>query len=91
MGIDLMKKNGHMDLKDKYEELKHSVTETIEQNLKALHKFQKMAGNAAYESGETIKDAAITVNRNARKNPWVFVGAAAACGAVLGFLLGKKK
>ena len=91
MTIELTKKNGHFNIKEKYSELKDTLEDAIQQNKKALGKFKRMAESAAYDSGEKIKDAVIDADRTVRKNPWPYLAGATACAMLLGFILGRKK
>ncbi len=91
MALEIAKKNGHLNIKEKYSELKDTLEDAVLHNRKAIGKFRRMAENAAYESGEKIKDAATEADRHVRKNPWPYLAGATACAMLLGFVLGRKR
>ena len=91
MAIEMAKKNGHLNIKEKYSDLKETLQDAVLQNKMAVGKFKRMAENAVYEGGEKIKDAATVADRHVRKNPWAYLAGATTCALLLGFILGKKK
>lgn len=91
MAIELAKKNGHLNIMEKYSELKDTLEDAVLHNKKTMGKFKRLAENAVYESGEKIKDTATIADRNVRKNPWAYLAGATTCALLLGFILGKKK
>lgn len=42
------------------------------------------------QAGEVISEAKERVESEVRKNPWLFIGVAAALSLIIGFLLGRK-
>ena len=86
------KKNGNIDLlKEKYEHFAHELQEALFENKKALDKLKKVTEEALEESGEKIIHVAKDVQKNVKKNPWAYIGAASAMALLVGFILGKKK
>ena len=51
MAMEITKKNGHLNLKEKYSELRDALENAALHNKKAVDRFRKMAENAAHESG----------------------------------------
>lgn len=75
------KKNGAINLKEKYEHFAHQLQEAV----------KKITEQALEESGEKISQATKEVQKNVKKNPWAYIGAASAVALLAGFLLGRKK
>ena len=95
MAIDTfnhMKKNGsHLlnEVKEKYSELSDLLQGMALQSKKAYSRVCRATEEAIYEGSEKAKDTAITVNRQAHKNPWAFIGGAALGALLVGFVIGK--
>ena len=89
--INHTKKNGNINLKEKYEHFVHELQEALFENKKALDKLKKFTEEALEESGEKISHAARDVQKNVKKNPWAYIGAVSAVALLVGFILGKKK
>ena len=85
------KKNGASTLAGKYKHFTEDIQEALLENKKALLKLQKATVEAVGEAEETLQDAAHDMQHKVKKNPWKYIGAAAGCGLLLGFILGKKK
>ena len=88
-----LKKNGNigLTLKEKYEHFAQELQEAIIENKKAMDKLKKITEKAMEESGEKIIHAAKNVQKNVKKNPWAYIGAASVAALLAGFILGKKK
>jgi len=91
MAIAAARKNGHFSMKEKYSEWKDALEDAMLQNKKVIGQLKRKAENAAYVSGEKMKDAAIVADRHVHKNPWPYIAGTAACAALVGFILGRKK
>ena len=74
------KKNGLGTLMGKYEHFAHEIQEALIENKKALGKLKK-----------ATEEGMVDAHRSVKKNPWVYIGVASACGLLLGFVIGKKK
>ncbi len=93
---DTSKKNGAnsnhnviTEAKEKYSNLVETLEDAALESKKAISRFRRVADEALFETGEKIKDQAITVDRQARKNPWAFVGGAALAALAVGILVGR--
>ena len=61
------------------------------QGQRTLANLGHTAEDAISESSVGIKDAAITVDRKAHKNPWAFLGGATLGGLLVGYFMGRSK
>jgi ElaB/YqjD/DUF883 family membrane-anchored ribosome-binding protein len=85
------KKNGTINLKEKYDHFVQELQEALFENKKAIEKLKKATEEAFEESGEKLSHAAKGVQKNVKKNPWAYIGGATAIALFVGFILGKKK
>jgi ElaB/YqjD/DUF883 family membrane-anchored ribosome-binding protein len=90
------KKNGNhsnhnviTEAKEKYSNLVETLEDAALQSKKAISRFRRVADEALFETGEKIKDQAVTVDRQAHKNPWAFIGGAALTALAVGILVGR--
>ncbi len=79
-------------LTDKYKDLKETITGfDSKQSVESVKKTAADAANKAKELGEEkVKEIATQVDQNVHANPWPYIGGAAFCSLLLGFILGKK-
>ena len=85
------KKNGSIDLKDKYEHFVQELQEALSENKKAMDRLKKVTEQALEDGSEKITHAAKDMQKRVKKNPWAYIGAASALALLTGFILGKKK
>ena len=78
-------------VEEKCADLKDTMNQAAQKGTRAVREFGRKAEQTIYEGTEQVKDAAITVDRNVRKNPWAYIGGATIAALVLGFALGKTK
>jgi ElaB/YqjD/DUF883 family membrane-anchored ribosome-binding protein len=71
-------------MESKYTDLSSVVSEfTDKMKNRAVEKF---------ESGkEKVVDVATDINKSVHKNPWAYIGGAAAASLIFGFLLGRSR
>ena len=58
----------------------------IEQN---LGQIRKSAQRTLEDTGENVVEAATKVDKNVHKNAWAYIGGAAACALLAGFIAGR--
>ena len=87
MAIALM--NGHRKMTKALDQLNKAVQskkDEIEQN---LEHFKKSAQQTLDDAKETITETAETVDKEVHTNPWAYIGGAAACALLAGFIVGR--
>ena len=75
----------------KYVELRKAVEHAGLEGKRALRRFQKVTEGAFEEGTASIRHSVKNAEKNIRKNPWPYIGAASASALALGVALGKKK
>lgn len=78
-------------LVERYEHFQEAFEDTVHQGQKNLKNAQKVASRAMEDTAEKLKETAEDVNRKVKKNPWPYIGVAAATGVLIGFILGSIK
>lgn len=68
----------------KYTDLK-SVLESFTSNV------QERATDLYEDGRRKVTDAATDIDLTVRRNPWAFIGGAAAFGIIMGYLMGRKR
>lgn len=75
------------------EEARSEVTEMIRERYLDIEEkatsFMDEASEKIKEGAESVKDSVQTIDKEAHKNPWAFVGGAALGALAVGFLMGK--
>jgi ElaB/YqjD/DUF883 family membrane-anchored ribosome-binding protein len=90
--LNHVKKNGIQffgGARERCADIAENVQDAAYRSQKTLHRWSRKAGHALHEGSETLKDAAITANRQVRKNPWAYVSGALGAGLLVGFVAGK--
>lgn len=77
------------EAKEKYSNLVETLEDAALQSKKAISRFRRVADEALYETGEKIKDQAVTVDRQVHKSPWAFIGGAALAALAVGVVVGR--
>lgn len=73
----------------KKDEILKLVTNKYADFREAVESTKETAGEVIREGQVRVRKAAKEVDKNAHKNPWAFIGAAAGTALLLGFILGK--
>ena len=73
----------------KKDEILKLVTNKYADFREAIESTKETAGEVIREGQVKARKAAREVDKNVRKNPWAFIGAAAGTALLLGFILGK--
>ncbi len=76
-------------LSEKYSDFVEALQEAAIHNKKNFNRIKKTVENAVYDSGATIKNAAIDIDRQVKKNPWPYIGGATFGALLIGFLTGR--
>lgn len=69
-------------IEEDYEKIRKLIAETSPEAKKALEKMKT-------DSIESVKQTADSINENVHKNPWMFIGGAAAITGLVGYILGR--
>ena len=82
-------------MSDKYTHLRNVIVETEHSLVKSLSEARKHAVEAAAHakdvSVEKAREIAHDVDKNVHRNPWPYIGGAAAVGVLLGYILGRSR
>ena len=87
--MSIVAMNGHRKMGKAIEQLNKAVQDKkdeIEQNLEQL---KKNAQRSLDDTRENIVDAATKVDKTVHKNAWAYIGGAAACALIAGFITGR--
>jgi len=77
-------------LTDKYAHLKDAMLESEHAVAQTLAQAKKRALDVAAQAKEYGIENARLVDENVHKNPWPYIGGAAAVGVLVGYILGRK-
>jgi ElaB/YqjD/DUF883 family membrane-anchored ribosome-binding protein len=82
-------------MSDKYTHLKKVIVEAEGSLVQSLSDARKHAVEAAVHakdvSVEKAREIAGDVDKNVHRNPWPYIGGAAAVGLLLGYILGRRR
>lgn len=78
-------------LGEKYENIKDTLTEVALNNRDVMNRVRRVAQDSIEEGQERFEEVISDVDKEVRKNPWPYVGAAAGVGILLGFILGNSR
>ena len=82
-------------MSDKYTHLRNVIVETENSLVKSLSAAGKHAVEAAAHakdvSVEKAREVAGNVDKHVHRNPWPYIGGAAAIGLLLGYVLGRNR
>ena len=78
-------------LSDKYSHIKETLTDMAVTNQEILDRVKRNAELAYQEGEEKIKEALEDIDQEVRKNPWPYIGGAAAAALLLGYILGSSR
>ena len=83
------RKNGTHLLNNVQEGFLGQVQDAAINGKKSLLKWKRAASGAIFDGTEKVKDTAVQLNRQVRKNPWPVIAGTAAAAIVVGFILGR--
>lgn len=75
-------------LGEKYGDIKDALFEVASKNKETMNRIKKATLNAVEEGQERFEDAVVDIDKKVKKNPWPYIGGAAAGALLLGFILG---
>ncbi len=78
-------------LTDKYSDLKGAVVGAVNGQRGAFEDIHEIIEETLRESEEAVRESADLLDEEVRKNPWPYLGGAAAVALLLGFILGNSK
>lgn len=78
-------------LTGKYSHLKGAVLGSVKSQTESFDELRENLEETFKESGEILRETTTTLDRQVRENPWPYLSAAAAAGALLGFILSRSK
>ncbi|HTL69890.1 MAG TPA: DUF883 domain-containing protein [Candidatus Eisenbacteria bacterium] len=78
-------------LGEKYSSIKEALTEVALNNKEVLGNVRRLAQDSIEEGQERFTETVETIDTEVRKNPWPYIGGAAAVALLLGFVLGNSK
>ena len=78
-------------LSGKVSDLKETMVGALQGEGETLRFFRDTIEDAIQESEESLRESASLLDKEVSENPWPYLGAAAAAGLLLGFILGKSK
>lgn len=78
-------------LGEKYSSIKDTLTEVAMDNKEVLNRVKRLATDTLEDGQERIVQAAQDVDKQVRKNPWPYIGGAAAAALFLGYLMGRSR
>ncbi len=78
-------------LTDKYSSLKDAVVGSVSGQRDAFEEIRETIEEAIRESEEAVRESADLLDKEVCKNPWPYLGGAAAVALLLGFILGDSK
>lgn len=78
-------------LGNKYQHIRETIQEAAADRAADFKRMRKQAQEAFEEGSERAKEVAADLDREVRKNPWPYIGGAAAGALLLGYILGASK
>ena len=78
-------------LTDKYSDLKDTLLDAVQRKKESLGEVRETVEETLRQSEDAIRESAAELEKEVRKNPWPFLGGAAAAALLLGFILGNSK
>ena len=79
-------------LANRYQNIKDTISgfDSKESLDSAKQSASDVAGRAKELSEEKVKEIATQVDQNVHSNPWPYIGGAALCSLLLGYIMGRK-
>ncbi len=76
-------------LSHKYSDIRNVLEEKIEEGREKFEEFKEAAEDVIHDGQVRLKKASREADREVHKNPWKYLGIAAGCALVAGFLMGR--
>lgn len=81
--------NGHRKMTKALNQLNKAVEEKKNEIEESLEHFKKNAQRTLDDAKESIVETAETVDKEVHTKPWAYLGGAAACALLAGFIVGR--
>ncbi len=78
-------------LNDKYSDLKETLLSSVRTQTEAFDKARQTLEETFQGSEESVRETVALLDKEVRKNPWPYLGGAAAAALLVGFILGNSK
>lgn len=78
-------------LTDKYASIKETLTEVALNNREVLDRAKRIAIERFEEGQEKVTEAVGELDREVKKNPWPYIGGAAAAALLIGYAMGSSR
>ena len=87
--MSIVAMNGNRKMTKVLEQLNKAVLEKKEEIGENLEQFKKITQQKLEDAKEAIVETAESVNKEVHAKPWAYIGAAAACALLAGFITGR--
>ena len=88
-GMPSVAMNGHKKMDKAIDQLNKAVQDKKDEIAENLEELKKNAQRTLDNTKENIVETASQVDKNVRKNAWAYIGGAALCAVVVGFITGR--
>lgn len=78
-------------LGEKYSNIRETLTEVALNNREVLDRAKRIAVERFEESQEKVTEAVSELDREVKKNPWPYIGGAAAAALLVGYAMGSSR
>lgn len=87
--MSIVTMNGHRKMTKVLDQLNKAVEEKKSEIEESLEHLKKNAQRSLDDAKETIVESAETVNKEVHARPWAYIGGAATCALLAGFVIGR--
>jgi ElaB/YqjD/DUF883 family membrane-anchored ribosome-binding protein len=81
----------HRLLGEKYLNIKDALTEVAMSNKDVLEEVKRVAQERIAEGREKVEEVISDVDSQVKRNPWPYIGGAAAAALLVGYIMGSSK